>query len=114
MSSQISSIIKAIEANQSNSVVIPLPQLIFTEDLSRITGLSVATIRHYTGNKEELGHLLPKWGKLPGNRRLFWLPETVMEWIAAGLNAVPPEKRRRGAPTKAERIAKARNQQIGG
>jgi predicted DNA-binding transcriptional regulator AlpA len=108
MSSQISSIIKAIEANQSNSVLAPLPQLLFSEDISRITGLSITTIRHYTGNATKFGHLLPQWFKLPGARRLAWLPGTVSEWIQAGQAAAPQPKRRRGRPTKAEQVARER------
>ena len=108
MSSQISSIIKAIEANQANSEAAPLPQLYFSEHLSQITGLSITTIRHYTGNAEKFGHLLPRWFKLPGARRLAWLPETVTEWIQAGQAAAPQPKRRRGRPTKAEQVARER------
>jgi len=108
MSSQISSILKAIEANQANSSLVPLPQLLFSEDISRITGLSITTIRHYTGNAEKFGHLLPRWFKLPGARRLAWLPGTVAEWIQAGQAAVPQPKRRRGRPTKAEQVARER------
>lgn len=108
MSSQISSILKAIEANQSNSGLVPLPQLLFSEDISRITGLSITTIRHYTGNAEKFGHLLPQWFKLPGARRLAWLPGTVTAWIQAGQNAAPQPKRRRGRPTKAEQVARER------
>src|SRR5476649_2460909 len=102
--SNISSILKAIEANLANSEAAPLPQLLFSEDLSRITGLSITTIRHYTGNAEKFGHLLPRWFKLLGARRLAWLPGTVTEWIQAGQAAAPQPKRRRGRPTKAEQL----------
>lgn len=102
--SQISSIIKAIEANRTNSAPPPLPRLLFSEDIAQIMGLSVTTIRHYTGNPEKFGHLLPQWFKLPGARRLAWLPETIDAWIKAGTEAIPKPTRRRGRPTKAEQV----------
>ena len=106
--SQISAILKAIESNQSGSEALPLPKLYFSKDIADITGLSITTIRHYTGNAEKFGHLLPRWFKLPGARRLAWLPVTVTEWIQAGQAAAPQPKRRRGRPTKADQVARER------
>ena len=102
--SHITAIIKAIESNLATSTLPPLPQLLFTEDLSRITGLSITTIRHYTGNPAEWGHLLPRWFKLPGARRLVWLESDVLDWIAAARAAAPMAKRPRGRPTKIEEL----------
>jgi hypothetical protein len=104
MSSQISSILRAIEANQANSAQSPLPRLLFSEDISRLTGLSLTTIRHYTGNAEKFGHLLPKWFKLPGARRLAGLEDDVLEWIRTGQATTQVPKRGRGRPTKAEQM----------
>lgn len=104
MHSQISAIIKAIETNQANSSLPPLPRLLFSQDISRLTGLSVTTIRHYTGNAEKFGHLLPKWFKLPGARRLAWVEDDVLAWVRMGQTNAPQPKRRRGRPTKTEQI----------
>lgn len=105
MHSQIAAIIKAIESNQSNSSLPPLPRLLFSEDVAAQLGLKIATLRHYTGNAEKFGHLLPKWFKLPGARRLAWLEDDVLAWIRKGQLATPPlERRRRGRPTRAEQL----------
>lgn len=107
--SQISAIRKAIAASLSDhSPLPPLPRLLFSEDLARITGLSITTIRCYTGNKKKFGHLLPKWFKLPGSRRLTWLEADVIAWVKAGQTAMPAAKRPRGRPTKAEQVAQER------
>ena len=106
--SQISSIKEAIRANPENGTPSLLPRLLFSEDISRFTGLSVTTIRHYTGNAEKFGHLLPTWFKLPGARRLAWLESDVLAWIHAGQVATPQPKRRRGRPTKSEQVARER------
>lgn len=105
--SQVSSVIKAVPADQiSNSSVSAIPKLLFSEDLSRLSNRSISTIRHYTGNAKQFGHLLPPWFKLPGSRRLAWLETDVIAWIAAGQTGAVKEKRRRGRPTKAEQAAK--------
>jgi predicted DNA-binding transcriptional regulator AlpA len=109
--SQISQIVRAIAANPSNSVPADIPRLLFSEDISRITGLSVTTIRHYTGNAEKFGHLLPKWFKLPGARRLAWLEADVLAHIQLAQAAPSLPKRRRGRPTKAEQLV---NQKFNG
>ncbi|MET3119888.1 putative DNA-binding transcriptional regulator AlpA [Undibacterium sp. GrIS 1.8] len=99
--SQIALLLDEIKKANLAEPISQLPQLLFSDDISRITGLSITTIRHYTGNAEKFGHLLPRWFKLPGARRLAWLPGTVTDWIQAGINAAPQPKRRRGRPTKA-------------
>ena len=103
--SEIFVISKAIQANQGNADNTPLPKLLFSEDLSRITGLSLSTIRHYTGNADQFGHMLPRWFKLPGARRLVWLPEDVAEWVQRAQSLTQKPNRRRGRPTKAEQVA---------
>lgn len=101
----IFAILKATESTQLGSEIPPLPRLLFSDDIARITGLSVATIRHYTGNAEQFGHMLPRWFKLPGARRLVWLPDVVTEWILLAQSTAQNPKRRRGRPTKAEQVA---------
>lgn len=104
MHSQIAAIIKAIESNKDNSSLPSLPRLLFSEDIAKLTGLSLTTIRHYTGNAEKFGHLLPKWFKLPGARRLAWLEDDVLAWVRTGQTNAPLPKRRRGRPTKTEQM----------
>ncbi|MDO8439235.1 MAG: hypothetical protein Q7S67_03250 [Telluria sp.] len=102
--SQITSYPKARAAKRSNSSS-SLPRVIFVEELSTLLGLAPTSIRRYTGNRETLGHLLPKWFKLPGGRRLMWLEEDVLAFIQSGIDATIPEKpRKRGRPTKAEQL----------
>jgi predicted DNA-binding transcriptional regulator AlpA len=103
--SQIAIIREAIESNPANQGPSSLPRLLFAEDLSKVTGLSLTTIRHYTGNAQKFGHLLPKWFKLPGARRLVWAESDVHEFIRAGQATAIQPKRRRGRPTKAEQLA---------
>lgn len=104
--SLIASIRAAINATEENSKPSSssLPRLLFSEDLSKFTGLSLTTIRHYTGNPEKFGHLIPRWFKLPGARRLAWLESDVVDWLKAGQSSAPAAKRRRGRPTKAEQV----------
>jgi len=106
---QISANIAAIAANQqSNSAIPTLPRILFSEDLARICHLRVSTIQHYTGNAKRYGHLLPKWFKMPGARRLAWLESDVAEWLQAGLQAHCSQiKVKRGRPTKAAQVAKS-------
>ena len=99
--------IQAIRADRnSDSSASAIPKLLFSEDISLLTNRSISTIRHYTGNAKDFGHLLPKWFKLPGSRRLAWLESDVMAWIIAGQTPVVKAKRRRGRPTKAEQLAR--------
>lgn len=103
--SQTPPAVTAIQADQnSDSSVSVIPKLLFSEDLSRLSNRSISTIRHYTGNAKQFGHLLPPWFKLPGSRRLAWLESDVLAWIVAGQTCVVKAKRRRGRPTKAEQL----------
>ncbi|MBF8177617.1 helix-turn-helix transcriptional regulator [Herminiimonas contaminans] len=105
--SQNTSYPKASAAKRSNSPS-SVPRVLSVEDLSPILKLAPTSIRHYTGNSETLGHLLPKWFKLPGGRRLLWLEEDVLAFIQSGIDATIPEKpRKRGRPTKAEQVRNA-------
>lgn len=84
-----------------------LPRILFPKDISALTGLSVGTIRHYTGNSEEFGHLLPKWFKLPGSQRLLWKESDVADFLRNAYEQYgQPKKRRRGRPTKRETMAR--------
>lgn len=103
--SQISQIRTALGATELP--LSTLPRLLFTEDLSKLLGLSVSTIRHYTGNAAQFGHLLPKWFKLPGARRLAWIENDVADWIKAGQSSAPSAKRNRGRPSKAEQVRRS-------
>lgn len=95
---------KAPAAKKSNSQS-SLPRIIFVEELSTLLGLAPTTIRRYTGNHETLGHLIPKWFKRPGTRRLMWLEEDVLTFIQTSIEASETEKpRRRGRPPKAEQL----------
>lgn len=90
----------------------PLPELLTTDDLARLLRKSVHTIRHdLTRNPRSL----PPRCALPGTNRSLWRPQDVEAWLAAHVVTPPPPTtlphRRRGAPTKAERIAKHKQQQ---
>jgi hypothetical protein len=45
---------------------------------------------------------------MPNLRRLFWYEEDVRAWQAASTPVGPLMRRRRGRPTKRERIVQAR------
>lgn len=109
---QVSAIFGAMESSQPDVAICSVPLLLFSEDIARITGLSVTTIRHYTGNAEKFGHMLPQWFKLSGSRRLVWLPDVVAEWIEHAQSTAKRPRRQRGRPTKAEQIAHSERQQI--
>jgi hypothetical protein len=101
--------IKANENSENTVSTALVPTLLFSEDIARIAGLNVTTIRFYTGNAERYGHLLPPWFKLPGTRRLAWLSDDVTKWIMAARNAatsqqMPAPVRKRGRPTKAAQL----------
>lgn len=76
--------------------------------LARILPFSEATIRADVSRRP---HLLPPFIKV--GTRTVWLRETVFQWLKNGertfpFPAPPPQlpSKRRGAPTKAERLAK--------
>lgn len=84
-----------------------ISELLTVEDLARILRKSVHTIRHdLTRNPRSL----PPRCDLPGTNRNLWRRQDVEVWLAAHVVVTPPPAtlphRRRGAPTKAERIAR--------
>lgn len=83
-----------------------LPRILFAEDIAKFTGLTLASVHHYTGNKKTHGHKLPRWFKL--NRRLMWLESDVMEFLAQAQQAAADDaKRPRGRPNKIEQVRRA-------
>ena len=83
-------------------------RVLFTEDLSRMLGKSVTTIRTFA-TSSKYSHLIPRPFKMPGSRRLCWYERDVLAWIESTKPAEPPPPRRpRGRPTKAEQIARQR------
>src|ERR1035437_1798532 len=100
---------KAIPADFSaRTVPQALPRILHVEDIAELFHLTIGTVRQYTGNKE-LNHLLPKWFKFPGQRRLCWLDSTVHEFLLAA--QVEPDQdlpKPKGRPTKSEQIAQQR------
>ena len=67
-------------------------------------GKTATTIRTCATN-EKYFHLIPRPFKLPSSRRLLWREEDIQAWINQA-TPVGPTRRRRGAPTKAERVAR--------
>ena len=88
-----------------------LPRLLFIDDLARITGLNLSTIRYYTGNAATCSHLLPKWFKLPGSRRLVWMESDVLDFIRNAHAQKSSPTPRRGRPTKAEQMRRSGSNQ---
>lgn len=82
-----------------------LPRLIFSEELADLLGLTVTTIRFYTGNAE-YHHLLPQFFKI--NRRLAWTEKSVLDFLEEQKekSAVNPQKKR-GRPSKVELARRA-------
>jgi hypothetical protein len=86
--------------------------LLTVDQLAEQLQKSVASIRSdATRNPQSL----PPICRLPNTKRLLWRAEDVERWIGlhvAGADSpkatelAPPEKRRRGRPTKAEAVAK--------
>lgn len=86
----------------------PAVRTVFIEQLSLLIGKSPKTIRTFL-SKEQYKHLVPRPFKLPHSRRLCWYEHEVLAWIDSHRPASPPpEKRRRGAPTKVERLERQR------
>lgn len=86
-----------------------MDQLLTTDDLARILRKSVSSIRHDL-SRNPRG--LPPGVDIPGTLRRLWRPQDVEAWLASHVaspipDAPQPVRRRRGAPTKAERLAKA-------
>ena len=86
-------------------------RILFIEEVSAIIGKTATTIRTCATN-EKYFHLIPRPFKLPSSRRLLWREEDVQAWINQA-TTVGQVKRRRGAPTKAERVAKEKAVQHG-
>lgn len=90
-----------IETNKMN-----MPGILDAAALSRILPFSEATIRADISRRP---HLLPPFIKV--GTRTVWLRETVLQWLKDKERTFtpPPQlpSKRRGAPTKAERLAKA-------
>lgn len=86
-------------------------RLLFIEEVSLQIGKTATTIRTCATN-EKYFHLIPRPFKLPSSRRLLWREEDVQAWINQA-TTVGQVKRRRGAPTKAERVAKEKAVQHG-
>ena len=87
----------------------PIPpspaRILFIEEVSLCIGKTATTIRTCSTN-EKYFHLIPRPFKLPNSRRLMWREEDVQNWINQA-TPVGQVQRRRGAPTKAERVARA-------
>lgn len=86
-------------------------QLLTTDDLARILRKSIHTIRHdLTRNPRSL----PPRCALPGTNRNLFRPQDVEAWLASHVVTPTPDpvlfpekpRSKRGAPTKAERLAK--------
>ena len=95
--------------------LVPTPtssgRILFIEEVSLSIGKTATTIRTCATN-EKYFHLIPRPFKLPSSRRLLWREEDVQAWINQA-TTVGQVKRRRGAPTKAERVAKEKAVQHG-
>lgn len=75
-----------------------------SEQLARLLGLTVATIRTYS-TAREYQHLLPRHFKRPGGRRLLWWEDEILHWMAAGrAPTLQRTARPRGRPFKAESL----------
>lgn len=90
--------------------------LLTVEQLSVYIHKSVASIRCDATRKP---HSLPPICRLPGTKRLLWRMEDVERWLAdhvdagrqsSGVEVINARRPRRGRPTKAEQIARSRNQ----
>ncbi|MBS0448501.1 MAG: hypothetical protein JSR59_21475 [Proteobacteria bacterium] len=83
-----------------------LRRILFIEELSPLIGKTANTIRTCATNAK-YQHLIPRPFKLPNSRRLAWYEEDVLTWMGQAV-PVGPTGRRRGRPTKAEQLARAR------
>ncbi len=93
------------------STPIPSARILFIEEVSLQIGKTATTIRTCATNSKYF-HLIPRPIRLPNSRRLAWREEDVQAWINQA-TPVGQVKRRRGAPTKAERVAKEKAVQHG-
>lgn len=81
-------------------------RLVKIEELSDRIGKTETTIRTCATN-EKYFHLIPRPIRLPNSRRLLWREEDIRAWIDQATPVGGQSRRRRGAPTKAERAARA-------
>lgn len=87
--------------------------LLTIEQLSKYLHKSVSSIRSDASRNPQS---LPPICRLPGNKRLLWRYEDVADWFAKHVETDPvihpktPTAPRRGRPTKAEQIARERQQ----
>lgn len=89
---------------QKTNAAPPSPsRFVKIEELSERIGKTATTIRTCATN-EKYFHLIPRPFKLPSSRRLLWREEDIQAWINQA-TPVGQARRRRGAPTKAERAA---------
>lgn len=94
-----------------------MKSLLTVEQLSLLLHKSVTTIRSDVV-RNPLS--LPPICRLPNTKRLLWRAEDVERWLAehvAGMHTAAAfdqrqQRRRRGRPTKAEQVARQRNQQL--
>ena len=86
-----------------------LRRILFIEELSALIGKTTNTIRTCATNAK-YQHLIPRPFKLPNSRRLAWYEDEVALWRQAGQPVGPPQKRRRGRPTKVEQLARQRQE----
>lgn len=86
-----------------------LGELLVTDDLARILRKSVYSIRSDCARNPRS---LPPQCVIPGTNRNLWRPQDVEAWLASHVVDQDPTpqpqktKSKRGAPTKAERLAK--------
>ena len=85
----------------------PVQRVLFIEELSTVIGKAATTIRTCATNRK-YQHLIPRPRKMPNSRRLFWYEEDVSAWQAASTSVEPVTKKKRGRPTKAEQVIRAR------
>lgn len=105
---------QSMRFNGAAASAVPAIQVLTASDLSEVLKKSVQSIR---GDLSRAPHRLPPFIRIGGGQAL-WLPETVLEWLKgheSGQKTPPPPpptavpaRRRRGRPTKAEQLARAR------
>lgn len=77
-------------------------KILFVEDVARLIGKSVNTIRTCATNKK-FEHLIPRPFKLSHSRRLCWFEHDVQQWIKSGVPVeVKAAARRPGRPRNIE------------
>lgn len=86
-------------------------ELLTTEDVARIIRKSIHSVRHDL-KRNPLS--LPPRCAIPGTNRNLWRPQDVEAWLESFVVTPAPfsqaPKRKRGAPTKAERLSRESRQ----